>query len=302
MKIAWTLLCRARTDEFIYSVRTHAPFVDRSIVILHGDDEENKENNEFLESEECKQWDIVVVRSNIPYDPKELRDLYMVCLDDYMQEVGEQVWFLITDSDEYLELPALYSLRAIANEAEKQGLNIIGFNSHDIQTGPNGEVYQNKSGYWNPNFNKHYPGMRYTPGTHIGIARPAPARMGQSELRYFHVKTVGSQWIRGCRNYWTTAEVAQNTTNDPAWKEFKNMCARHALETFDQSAKTLYEGTVPDELTRWFVMNRNSENSEARSWFVVYYVFLHPELNFGCVGNRDYPYDKERQAAPDLTF
>jgi len=302
MKIAWTLLCRGRTDEFVYSVRTHAPFVDRSIIILHGDDEENKENNEFLASRECSKWDIEVVRSNIPYDPKALRDLYMVCLDNYMQEIGEQVWFMITDSDEYLELPALYSLREIAEEADKQGFNIIGFNSHDIQTAPDGRVWQSKSGYWNPNFNKHYPGMRYTPGTHIGIARPAPARMGKSDLRYFHVKTVGSQWIRGCRNYWTTAEVAQNTTNDPAWKEFKAMCTKHGLETFDQAAKSLYDGTVPDELTRWFIMNRNSENSEARSWFVVYYVFLHPELNFGCVGNRDHAYDKARQASTDITF
>ncbi len=302
MKIAWTLLCRGRTDEFIYSVRTHAPFVDRSIIILHGDEEENKENKEFLASEECKQWDIDVVRSNIPYDPKTLRDLYMLRLDDYMQEVGEQVWFVITDSDEYLELPALYSLRQIADTADQQGYNIVGFNAHDIQTGPDGEVYQNKSGYWNPNFNKHYLGMRYTPGTHIGIARPAPANMGKSDLRYFHVKTVGSQWIRGCRNYWTTAEVAQNTTNDPVWKEFKALCVEHGLKTFDQAASLLYQGTVPDEITRWFIMNRNSENSEARSWFVVYYVFLHPELNFGCVGNRDHPYDKNRQASPDLTF
>jgi len=302
MKIAWTLLCRGRTDEFIYSVRTHAPFVDRSIIILHGDDEENKENNEFLVSEECQQWGIDVVRSNIPYDPKALRDLYMECLDVYMQEVGEQVWFLITDSDEYLELPALYSLREIAEEAESQGHNIVGFNSHDIQTDPAGKVWQNKSGYWNPNFNKHYPGMRYTHGTHIGIARPMGASMAQSPLRYFHVKTVGSQWLRGCRNYWTTAEVAQNNTNDQLWKQFKLFCHENGLDTFDQMAKQMYEGTVPDLITQWFVMYRNHDNSEARSWFVVYYVFLHPELNIGCVGNRDYPYDKDRKACTDLTF
>jgi len=149
MKIAWTLMCRSRTDEFIYSVRTHAPFVDRSIVILHGDDEENKENNEFLASEECSGWDIDVVRTNIPYAPKALRDLYMERLDVYMQEIGEQVWFLITDSDEYLELPALYSLREIAEEADKQGLNIIGFIAHDIQTDPSGKVHENKTNYHN---------------------------------------------------------------------------------------------------------------------------------------------------------
>jgi hypothetical protein len=301
MKIAWTLLCRGRTDEFIYSVRTHAPFVDKSIIILHGSDVENKENMEFLLSE-GQQWDIDVVRTNIPYDPKPLRDLYMEKLDEYMTEVGEQVWFLITDSDEYLELPALYSLRKLAEEAEKQNVNIVGFNSHDIQTAPGGQVWENKSGYWNPNFNKHYVGMRYTPGTHIGIARPAAANMANAPHRYFHVKTTGSQWIRGCRNYWTTAGVAQNTTDDPVWVEFKQLCAAHGLETFDQMAELLYAGTLPEDLGRWFITHRNSENSEARSWFVVYYVFLHPELNFGCVGNNDFQYDKDRPACAELTW
>jgi hypothetical protein len=302
MKIVWTLLCRGRTDEFIYSVRNHAPFVDHSIIVLHGDVEENKENEEYLVSAEAKQWDLEVVRSNIPYDPKALRDLYMERLDVYLEKVGEPVWFLLTDSDEYLELPALYTLRLVAEEAEKQGFNIVGFNSHDIQPHPDGKVWEQVSSYWNPNFNKHYLGMRYTPGTHIGLARPVAPRMAKSPHRYFHVKTVGSQWIRGCRNYWTTAAVAQNTTDDPAWQEFKTLCAKHGIENFDGMVKLMHGGEVPEELTRWFILNRNSDNSEARSWFVVYYVFLHPELNFGCAGNRDYDYDKDRKPCVDLTF
>lgn len=302
MKIAWTLLCRGRNDEFVRSLRTHAPFVDRSILIVHGTDEENKENMEFVQSEEAKPWDIVVVRTNMPYDPKNLRDLYMEQLDEYVDESQEDVWFLITDSDEYLELPALFTLRLIAKAAQEQGFNIVGFNSHDIQTGPSGEVWESKSGYWNPNFNRHYKGMRYTPGTHIGLARPAAANMAKSEHKYYHVKTVGSQWLRGCRNYWTTAEVAQNTTNDPVWREFKQLCAKNNLSEFDQMVDLMWKGEVPEEITQWFILNRNHENSEARSWFVTYYVFMHPELNFGLAGNRDYPYDKDRKPSTDLSY
>ncbi len=302
MKIAYCLLCRGRHQEFVYSVRTHAPFVDKSIIILHGDASENSQNMEYLSSDEARQWDIDVIRTNIPYEPKALRDLYMEKLDVYMEEVGEQVWFVIMDSDEYLELPALYSLRKLAVEAEKRGVNILGFNSHDIQTAPDGQVHENKSGYWNPNFNKHYPGMRYTPGTHIGIARPVPAQMANVPLRYFHVKTQGSQWLRGCRNYWTTAEVAQNTTSSPVWKEFKELCSRLGYVEFDSIWADLQTGTIHEDLTRWFILNRNSDNSEARSWFVVYFVYLHPELNIGCAGNRDYVYDKSRTPATDMSF
>src|SRR5574338_148536 len=299
MKIAWCLLCRDRTDELIMSVRTHAPFVDRSIIVLHG---HNDDNEKFLASDECKQWDLDIVRTDIPYDPKALRDLYMERLDVFTHGAQDSVWFLITDSDEYLELPALYSLRQIAKEAEKQGVNIVGFNSHDVQTAPDGSVWENKSGYWNPNFNKHYLGMRYTPGTHIGLARPTQANMARSPLRYYHVKTVASQWLRGCRNYWSTAEVAQNNTNDPLWREFKSLCAKHGYAEFKDLYETMQKGEVPEDLTQWFVLNRNSENSEARSWFVCYYVFLHPELNFGCAGNRDYAYDKDRKPYTNLTF
>ncbi len=299
MKIVYCLLNRDREQEFQKAIREHCLFFDKSIVILH---QIYDENVKFLESEECKDLNIDYYTTDIPYDPKALRDLYMERLDKYMQEIGEQVWFLVLDVDEILELPALYTLKLTAQEAERQGFNIVGYNSHDIQTTPEGTVWENKSGYWNPNFNKHYPGMRYTPGTHIGIARPAPANMAKSPHRYFHVKTVGSQWIRGCRNYWTTAETAQNTTNSPLWQEFKALCASRGLETFDQIAKLLYEGTVPADLVQWFVMNRDSENSEARSWFVTYLVFLHPELNVGCAGNKDYAFDKNRKACKDLTF
>jgi len=283
-------------------MRTHAPFVDRSIIILHGDDEENADNNAFLASEECAQWDVDVVRTNIPYDPKALRDLYMERLDVYMEEAGDSIWFLITDSDEYLELPALYSLRHIAMQAVESDVNVVGFNSHDIQTAPDGSVWQNKSDYWNPNFNRHYMGMRYSPGTHIGLQRPQGTKMAQAPLRYFHVKTLGSQWLRGCRNYWTTAEVAQNTTNDPIWQEFKDLCSKHGYAEFDQVWADIQAGTIHEDLTQWFILNRNSDNSEARSWFVVYFVYLHPGLNIGCAGNRDYPYDKARMPATDMSF
>ena len=302
MKTAWTLLCRGRNDEFVKSMRTHAPFVDRSILIIHGSEEENKTNMEFVQSDECKPWDIVVVRTDMPYDPKSLRDLYMAQLDEYLDEVQDDLWFLITDSDEYLEMPACYNLRQIATTAQEQNFNIVGFNSHDIQTGTSGEVWENKSGYWNPNFNRHYKGMRYTPGTHIGIARPAPANMAKSELKYYHVKTVGSQWLRGCRNYWTTSGVAQNTTNDPDWQQFKRLCAEADLQEFDQMVEVMWKGEVSEALTQWFILNRNSDNSEARSWFVTYYVFMHPELNFGLAGNRDYPYDKDRKSSTDLSY
>jgi len=305
MRVAWCLLCRGRNAEFVYSVRTHAPFVDHSIIVLHGSDEENKENSEFLTSQEVQQYgSIKVLRTDMPYDPKYLRDLYMEALDDYMRQSQDSVWFLITDSDEYLELPALYSLPFLAQEADKQGFNIVGFNSHDIQTAPDGGVWQNKSNYWNPNFNKHYPGMRYTPGTHIGLARPEPARMAKSDLRYFHVKTVASQWLRGCRNYWTTAEVAQNTTNDPAWREFKKICTGHGFEEFADFYEYMKAGNIHEDFKQWFIIHRNDENSEARSWFVVYFVFLHPEENIGLAESRDFAYDKDRKPCDfsDLSY
>ena len=56
MKVVWCILCRGRHEEFMRSFWAHAPHVDHTVYVLHGSDEENRENREFLESNYAKAY------------------------------------------------------------------------------------------------------------------------------------------------------------------------------------------------------------------------------------------------------
>ena len=215
--IVYCSVFRGRTPEVVQSIRTHSPFVDRTFIVLHGSEEDNKDNISFFESEECKKLNVSWELVDIPYSPMILRNTYL-----HRMIPGD--WCLQFDCDEFLELPGCYQLRNIVVEAEKQGANRIGFNAHDIRIGLNGEVHDNLTNYFNPVFIKIIAGTSWVGETHGGINTPQVApKIAQVPFRYYHVKSTASEYLRGCRNYWTTGTSAQNDTSVPEWVEFKQL-------------------------------------------------------------------------------
>ncbi len=293
MKITYCMVVLNRLEETKIAIRRHAPHADRTIII---DDFSTDGTYEYLLSDECKKLNVEVYQHLSENKAPRQRNQY---LDRALDEAAVG-WILTTDCDELLEDAAIYDIRGIATEAENQGYNIVGFNSHDVQTDIDGSVWQAKSGYWNPMFFKAMKGMQYVGETHAGIAMPSGNKFVQSHFKYYHIKSIGSQWIRGCRNYWTTAQVAQNTTDDADWLEFKALREKHGFTFFREMYDAMWAGNLHQDFKDWFILHRNSDNSEKRSWFVSYFVFIHPEENIGVVGNRDYLYDRDRKACHDL--
>jgi hypothetical protein len=286
-ELIFATVVKDRPHELIKVVRTHAPFVDRSLIVLHGS---CKESEDFLESEECKRLNIEWFVIDVPYHPPTLRNAYLEKLP-----VGS--WCIHMDCDEFLEEPGCYQLRSMVEAAEKQNVNRVAFNAHDIRVGFNGEIWDNKSNYYNPVLFKVFPGIEWSGETHGGIHTPGVApKIAQIPYRYFHIKTTASEFLRGCKNYWSTGEVAQNNIEVPEWKEFKALCTAHGFSTFDDIYVAMVKGNLYEDLKQWFILQRNNENSEARSWFVVYFGLMHPEENTFLAGNRDLPYDKDRKA------
>ena len=285
-ELIYATVVKGRTEELKKNIRTHCPHVDRSIVILHGN---CKESEEFLDSDECKALNIEWSVIDVPYHPPTLRNAYL-------SKLPEGSWCIHMDCDEFIEDPGCYQFKSLVEQAEKQGTNRIAFNAHDIRIGINGEVSDGLSNYFNPILFKVYPGINWNGETHGGIHTPGVTpKVAQVPYRYFHIKTTASETLRGCKNYWSTGEVAQNTTNVPEWAEFKNLCASHGFETFDQFYEVMVRGELHEDFKQWTVLNRNNENSEARSWFVVYFVLMHPEQNIYLAGNREVLYDKDRK-------
>lgn len=290
--IAYCLCHWNRLKKLQKVIRLTAPHVDKTIVVDGGSTDGSLE---WLNSKECQELNVETIIRPWDDSPPAARNTYL----EAAQRSGAD-WVLVTDDDEYLEEPALFTLRQTIKEAAEKEITLIRFNAHDIQTTDSGSVWENKSSYWNPMCFRMGPTVRYGGHTHVGL-RTLPGKVYDSPYRYFHIKTVADQWLRGCRNHFTTAAPAANTVSDPIWQQFKNLCNNAGYKIFADLNKAMKEGTVPNELIDYFIAQKDSNNSEARSFFVCYFVLYHPELNPG-LSNIDFLFDPSRKATKDMTF
>lgn len=284
-KITLCMVSFNRLEESKIWVRRHCPHVDRTIIIDGGSWDGSVE---FFNSQECKDLRVECYVHPWKDNPPEQRNKYMDLVSDG--------WVLVLDCDELLDTSSLYRLRYIAKEAETGGFDGVAFRAHDIHTGLDGEIYDNLSNYYNRVFFKSCNGMKYVGHTHVALYRPGMRdRCLRTEGQYFHIKAWADQFIRACRNYWTTCAVADNRTDDPAWVEFKKLVADFKFEYFYQFFEYMKDGDISQSLKKWFIDHKDDENPEARSWFISYFAFLHPEENVDKLGNKDVPYDQERK-------
>ena len=281
-------LCMAsfnRLDESKIWVRRHSPFVDRTIIIDGGSWDGSIE---FFNSQECKDLNVECYVHPWVDDPPGQRNKYLDLIDGG--------WVLVLDCDELLEEPAVYKLRYLAKDAEDKGCDGVAFIAHDIQIEPEGGIYDSKSNYYNRSFFKATPKMRYMGHTHVALYRPdAKDRCMKTEYQYFHIKPWADVFFRACRNYWTTCGVADNRNDDKSWLEFKQLVKDSGFNYFYQFAEYMKKGNIDDKFKKWFIEHKDDENPEARSWFISYFMFLHPQENVDQIGNRDLQYDTNRQ-------
>jgi glycosyltransferase involved in cell wall biosynthesis len=285
IKVTLCMCSFNRLEESTIWVRRYCSHVDRTIVIDGGSTDGSIE---FFNSKECKDLNVECVVSPWVDDPPAQRNKYL--------DMVKEGWILIADCDELLEEPAIYTLRYLAKQAEDNGCDGVAFLAHDIQTDPDGGIYDSKSNYYNRMFFKVSPKMKYIGHTHVALFRPDMRdRCMKTEFEYYHIKPWADVYFRACRNYWTTAEVANNSTDNPAWKEFKQLTTDSGFKFFHEFSAYMKKGSIEDKFKKWFIDHREEENPEARSWFVSYFMFLHPEENVDKFFNRDLPYDPNRK-------
>jgi glycosyltransferase involved in cell wall biosynthesis len=284
-KITWCMTSFNRLEESKINIRRTSPHVDRTIIIDGGSWDGSVE---FFNSQECKDLNVECYVHPWKDNAPEQRQKYLDLVTDG--------WILILDCDELLEIPALYQLKYLIKQAEDNGCDGIAFCAYDIQIEPEGGIYASKSNYYNRQLFKASRGMQYIGHTHVALYRPGMRdRCMKTDHHYFHIKPWADVYFRACRNYWTTAAVAANTTDDPKWKEFKGLVAESGFQYFYQFAEHMKKGNIDEKFKKWFIDNRESENPEARSWFVSYFMFLHPDENVDKIENRDLKYDPDRK-------
>jgi len=282
--LTYCMVSLNRLDETKKAIRHHAPFVDRVIIIDGGSKDGS---HEWFKSEECNKYNLEYHVSPWVDDPPGQRNKYL--------NLVNSGWVLVTDCDEYLEIPGLYQLRHLAKRAEDSGCTGVAFVAHDIQYTSDGSVWDSKSSYYNRIFFKAHPGMHYVGHTHVGLARPGLSDVCmKTEYKYYHIKSWEDVYIRGCRNYWTTGMSAQNIVT-AEWMEFKGYTKERGFKYFYEFFKYIKNGNIDPIFKKWFIHHKDDENPEARSWFTCYFAFMHPEENINKLGNKDTPYKDDRK-------
>jgi glycosyltransferase involved in cell wall biosynthesis len=284
IKVTLCMVSFNRLDESIIWVRRHCKHVDRTIIIDGGSTDGSVE---FFNSKECKELGVECYVHPWVDNPPEQRNRYL--------DMVKEGWVLVLDCDELLSTPAIYRIRYVAKDADDRGCDGVSFLAHDIQTDLDGGVHSNLSNYHNRMFFKACPGMKYVGHTHVALSRPGMRdRCMRTDFQYFHIKPWADQFIRACRNYWTTCAVANNRNDDPSWIHFKKISNDAGFTYFYQFLEYMRNGNIDIIFKEWFIAHKEDENPEARSWFVSYFLLLHPEENVLYLGNKDL------QFSPDL--
>lgn len=285
MRIVMGMIVKNRFNELRRNLYHNSQFFDEVIVVS---DSSEDEMNEWLVSDEAKQLGIKAILDFEGYQTIRLRNRYL--------EAAEKTgWLMRLDVDEFISFEAGNALRELTPNADKQGINIIGFNATDIMQEIDGSTRVAHTDFYCPNFFKLTPNIRYVGEHHEGIDLGIPQKQANVKLKYYHIRAAASVYLRGARNAFSTPYTTANFGDEAVWREFRQLCTDQRINEFWQLEKLMREGIVPEPLTRWFITNRNSDNSEYRSLFVVYYVLYHPELN-SVMGNADFPdFDPDRK-------
>lgn len=272
------MIVKNRFNELKRNLYHNSQFFDQIIVVS---DSSEPEMNDWLESDEAKRLGVHAILDFDGYQTVRLRNRYLT--------VAEKTgWMLRLDVDEFISREAGYNLRQIAQEAENKNINNIGFKVCDLIENMDGTIRIANPDFWCPNFFKLTPNITYVGQHHEGINLGIPTRQTNVELKYYHIRAEASVHLRAARNAFSIGRNASGVGNDDVWRDFRERCSNSGINEFYQLEKLMRTGSVPENILEWVKNQRDSENCEFRSYFVVYFILFNPELNPGLT-NQDFP-------------
>jgi len=273
-----------RFEELQKVIRRVSPHVDRTVVV---DGDSRDGSLEWLRSTEC-------TRMNVEVFVHPWQDDFIKQRNYYIQHAGQDGWLLTTDTDELLEDSAAYSIKNIVASAESQEATLCRFRAHDIHVDENGKVNTNLTNYYEPMLFKLGKNVRYTGILHHSLHKLPGKTVDFPEYRYYHVKSIPNMWFHGARNYWHSAGVGKDK-RDGMQEKFRKLCTAQGIKYFHELAEMMRARILPEPIIEWLKEHRDHGNPEIRAYFNCYYVFMHPDLNWG-MSNMDFPFQEGRKS------
>ena len=278
LNITMGMIVKNRFNELKRNLYHNSQFFDQVVVVS---DSSEPEMNEWLVSTEAKRLGVHAILDFEGYQTIRLRNRYLAAVE----KTG---WMMRLDVDEFLSFDGGTNLPKIAQEADANGINIIGFKACDIMQNIDGSVRVAYPDFWCPNFFKLTPGITYMGLHHEGINLGIPQRQANVNFQYHHIRSEASVYLRSCRNAFAISETAGGVGDIHVWNDLRTRGSVEGITEFVQLEKMLRAGTVPTKVEQWFVEQRDAENCEYRAFFSTYYVLLHPDKNKDGLTNRDF--------------
>jgi len=263
-----------RVDQAIVGIKRLRPYVDRYVVIV--DESVTEEQKQKLKDLGCEVY----------FHPWE--DSTVKMRNQYLQKVQTDDWVIVHDPDEYFNEQFCRDVRKICEEAEREGVDLLLINSHDILYQPDGTKSETASTFFkNLIFKKrlgtHYEGVGQAKVLHETLIIPnmrGVKKLDPNKYWYEHVKYWHEVWERAARNVFIAGGGNNAGEKNPSWKPLKEICESLGIKTWPQLREYMRKGNVDMRLKEWMWENRfegfdyDHEEMEMGRW---YFEYLHPE-------------------------
>ncbi len=180
MQVVMGMIVKNRFNELKRNLYHNSQFFDRIIVVS---DSSDPEMNTWLQSPEAQRLGVTAILDFDGYQTIRLRNRYLA----EAEKVG---WLMRLDVDEFLSFDGGTRLPEIAQEAETNGVNIIGFKVCDIMQNLDGSTRVAYPDFWCPSFFKLTPPITYMGQHHEGINLGVPQRQANVNFQYYHTDNV----------------------------------------------------------------------------------------------------------------
>jgi CDP-glucose 4,6-dehydratase len=266
-----------------------SPYVDHTIIVEPGD-----LSMEQVNCLSIKGCDVITYpfQDNLP----AMRNVYL----EEAKKIDPHAWLVVSDPDELISLNTCQNLRDIIKQAESEGINMIGINSHDIWVDADkmdAGIAQKEAPYKQSDFFKYlifkiapdfrYEGVGHAKNVHETWYAPSLYREAYhltKEYYYEHRKSILKIYRNAARNLFIGGSGDNMGDNNPTFVELHKITKSLGIDTWKQFEDAMVFGNIPHELLEFIVAHRSDSKynweSEVREMFQWYFM-MHPEENTG---------------------
>ena len=273
-----------RLSQVIKCLKRVLPYVDRAVLVY---------DDTVRPSTIIKLVNLSKDKAQFHY--REWDDHFSKQRNAYLDHVNEGEWCIISDPDELFSVSFLKDMREILTDAEKQGINMLGINAHDITTELEGTVTKTVSNWYKQLIFKMEEGVRYVGCVHETLLPGLHGwRSANLDPKYYyeHTKSMIEVKERGARNVFAGGGGNNVKDKNPLYVEWHRIADCLGIKDWPQMRAYIRKGNIDQELKQLFIDHRNDSGwdyeNESRDPFI-WYKALFPEEMEGWDSNPQPP-------------